>query len=59
LRDWRRINVAITRAKQKLIVIGSKKAMEHVPLLKALSDFMAERKWLVDLPPDALSLYTA
>jgi superfamily I DNA and/or RNA helicase len=31
------------RAKQKLIIIGSKTMMQEEPVLKALSDFMVER----------------
>jgi len=36
LRDWRRINVGITRAKKKLIIIGSIDIMKTVPLLNEL-----------------------
>ena len=36
LRDWRRINVAITRARLKLIIVGSGSTMEHVPILAEL-----------------------
>jgi len=33
LRDWRRINVGVTRAKKKLIIVGSITTMKTVPLL--------------------------
>ncbi|THG01570.1 hypothetical protein TEA_023305 [Camellia sinensis var. sinensis] len=36
LGDWHRINVALTRAKKKLIMVGSCKTLSKVPLLKLL-----------------------
>ncbi|CAJ2669775.1 unnamed protein product [Trifolium pratense] len=36
LGDWHRINVALTRAKRKLIMVGSRKTLLKVPLLKLL-----------------------
>ncbi|KAJ4799880.1 DNA replication helicase [Rhynchospora pubera] len=36
LGDWHRINVVLTRAKKKLIMIGSQKTLSRVPLLKLL-----------------------
>jgi DNA replication ATP-dependent helicase Dna2 len=43
LKDWRRINVAFTRAKTKLIVVGSKRTLknsgdETMPLFSRLCD---------------------
>ena len=29
LKDWRRINVAFTRAKRKLVLIGSESTFQH------------------------------
>ena len=43
LRDWRRINVAITRAKKKMIIIGSAATMGHVPLLSELVAMMRRK----------------
>ncbi|KAG6496118.1 hypothetical protein ZIOFF_043966 [Zingiber officinale] len=36
LGEWHRINVAITRAKKKLIMVGSRKTLSKIPLLKLL-----------------------
>ncbi|OIW07362.1 hypothetical protein TanjilG_10197 [Lupinus angustifolius] len=36
LGDWHRINVALTRAKRKLIMVGSRRTLSKVPLLKLL-----------------------
>lgn len=49
LRDWRRINVAITRAKKKLILIGSKKTVVTSDILKNLIELIEKKNWLVDL----------
>lgn len=50
LKDWRRINVAVTRAKRKLLMIGSKKTLSHSPVLRRLLEFVTEHEWLVTLP---------
>ncbi|PWA69914.1 DNA replication helicase [Artemisia annua] len=36
LGDWHRINVALTRAKKKLIMVGSQRTLSYVPILKLL-----------------------
>ncbi|XP_073140812.1 DNA replication ATP-dependent helicase/nuclease JHS1 isoform X2 [Henckelia pumila] len=36
LGDWHRINVALTRAKRKLIMVGSSRTLSEVPLLSLL-----------------------
>jgi DNA replication ATP-dependent helicase Dna2 len=59
LRDWRRINVSFTRAKKKLIIIGSKSTLSADDRL--LSDFFAlveERNWIADLPKDAVIMHS-
>ncbi len=57
LRDWRRINVAITRAKKKLIILGSPTIMRQVPVLDALVELVQQRGWMMNLPADALTMY--
>ncbi|OAA51715.1 DNA replication factor Dna2 [Metarhizium rileyi] len=57
LKDWRRINVAFTRAKTKLLVVGSMNTLKHSGKENMLSKFislMEERDWIYDLPADAL-----
>lgn len=50
LADWRRINVALTRPKRKLVVIGSRRTTSTVPILASLWGFGEARGWLVQLP---------
>jgi DNA replication ATP-dependent helicase Dna2 len=57
LKDWRRINVAFTRAKTKLLVVGSKDTLRNCGDSEMVSRFvrlMEEKDWIYDLPPDAL-----
>ena len=57
LKDWRRINVAFTRAKTKLLVVGSMNTLKGSGKENMLSRFitlMEEKDWIYDLPHDAL-----
>jgi DNA replication ATP-dependent helicase Dna2 len=50
LRDWRRINVAVTRAKSKLILVGSKSTLSNGgEVLKGLVDVCEKNGWMHDL----------
>ena len=50
LRDWRRMNVAITRAKCKLIMIGSKSTLSSSPFFATLFEIAEKHGWEVKLP---------
>ncbi|KAI5430711.1 DNA replication ATP-dependent helicase/nuclease jhs1, variant 5 [Lathyrus oleraceus] len=47
LGDWHRINVALTRAKRKLIMVGSRKTLFKVPLLKLLIKKVEEQSGIL------------
>ncbi|KAK4643399.1 DNA replication endonuclease-helicase Dna2 [Podospora bellae-mahoneyi] len=61
LKDWRRINVAFTRAKVKLLVVGSKKTLlgegseqqqgqeGEKDMIKRFVELMVQRQWVYDL----------
>ncbi|KAK4693888.1 DNA replication ATP-dependent helicase/nuclease Dna2, partial [Lecanoromycetidae sp. Uapishka_2] len=53
LKDWRRVNVALTRARTKLLVIGSRSTLVCNELLKDFIRLMEEKQWLYDLPAGA------
>ena len=58
LNDFRRINVAISRAKRKLILIGSVSTLrEGSNVLSELLDLMDNKKWIQDLPSNRGGLY--
>jgi DNA replication ATP-dependent helicase Dna2 len=57
LKDWRRINVAFTRAKTKLLVVGSRDTLKGSGEQEMLSRFirlMEDRDWVYDLGQDSL-----
>lgn len=53
LKDWRRINVCLTRAKSKLIVFGSRTTLANLPLLQMFFGIVEERGWIYQLPAKA------
>lgn len=53
LRDWRRINVAFTRARSKLLILGSRSTLQSNELLADFVRLMERNKWVYDLPADA------
>ncbi|CAK9275822.1 unnamed protein product [Sphagnum jensenii] len=53
LGDWHRINVAITRAKKKLVMIGSQSTLSTTPLLRLLVQQVEDMGGLLQLPPGA------
>ncbi|KAK0868196.1 DNA replication endonuclease-helicase Dna2 [Friedmanniomyces endolithicus] len=53
LRDWRRVNVAFTRAKSKLVVLGSRRTLVNNELLARFLGLVDERGWVVNLPRTA------
>lgn len=49
LNDWQRLNVAFTRAKKKLILIGSYTTVLENSSFRKLRDLINERDWLINL----------
>ncbi|GJN01915.1 hypothetical protein PR202_ga19219 [Eleusine coracana subsp. coracana] len=49
LGDWHRINVLLTRAKKKLIMVGSCGTLSKIPLLRFLVEKVSETGGLLDL----------
>ena len=63
LKDWRRINVAFTRAKSKLIVVGSGSTLKGLgergndEMVGQFVRLMESKKWVYNLPLDALEMH--
>ena len=53
LRDQRRLNVALTRARRKLVLVGDRTTLRQDPLYRDLLRFLEERGAIVEVPPPA------
>lgn len=53
LKDWRRINVAFTRAKKKLVVFGSRQTLQGSPIFEKFLNLMHQQDWILRLPLSA------
>jgi DNA replication ATP-dependent helicase Dna2 len=60
LQDWRRINVAVTRARSKLILVGSARTLAAGPeVLKGLVELCREKGWIYNLPVGATEMHVS
>jgi len=57
LKDWRRVNVAFTRARSKLVVLGSRRTLSNNELLAKFMALVDGNGWSVDLPKGADELH--
>jgi DNA replication ATP-dependent helicase Dna2 len=55
LQDWRRVNVAFTRAKSKLIIFGSRSTIRETPPLDQFVKLVESREWVYQLPSEAMN----
>lgn len=55
LKDWNRLNVAFTRAKKKLIIIGSSRTIMQQEVFERLWTLFKQHDWICRLPADALN----
>jgi len=53
LKDWRRLNVSFTRARSKLIIIGSRKTLQGTPMLAESFRLMDSKDWIYSLLPSS------
>jgi DNA replication ATP-dependent helicase Dna2 len=57
LKDWRRVNVALTRARSKLVVLGSRRTLSNNDLLAKFMTLVDSKGWGLDLPRGADELH--
>jgi len=53
VKDWRRMNVAFTRARSKLVIFGSRSTLARTSLLESFFQLMEGEGWIVRLPRNA------
>ncbi|XP_034727332.1 DNA replication ATP-dependent helicase/nuclease DNA2 isoform X2 [Etheostoma cragini] len=53
LKDWRRLNVAITRAKHKLLMVGSTTTLRRFAPVEKLLNHLQQENMIIQLPPAA------
>jgi DNA replication ATP-dependent helicase Dna2 len=57
MQDFRRLNVALTRSKHKLLIIGSRSTFQSHHLFCELLEYLAQRRWVYRLPKAAHTFY--
>ncbi|KAF9939937.1 Tripartite DNA replication factor [Mortierella alpina] len=53
LKDWRRINVAFTRAKRKLVIFGSRQTLQGSPVFEQFLRLMEQQDWILRIAAQA------
>ncbi|MBW0462867.1 hypothetical protein O181_002582 [Austropuccinia psidii MF-1] len=57
LKDWRRINVCLTRAKKKLVIFGSKQILQKSAVLNDFFKLISHKQWVHELEPGSEKLH--
>lgn len=57
LADWRRVNVALTRARKKLIIVGSQQTLATDALLNGMLHLVHNKGWSYDLADGAHQMH--
>ncbi|KAI9438474.1 Dna2-domain-containing protein [Lactarius indigo] len=57
VKDWRRMNVAFTRARAKLVIFGSRTTLARTPLLESFFQLMEGEGWILQLPRGAHEIH--
>ena len=55
MKNWRRLNVAYTRAKKKLLIVGSRNSMSQLEQLQNLLKILEQKNWIYRFDTKILS----
>ncbi|KAA8625337.1 Superfamily I DNA and RNA helicase and helicase subunits [Pyrenophora tritici-repentis] len=58
LKDRRRVNVALTRARSKLVILGSEKTLSSNELLRDLVTLCRKKNWVIDLQSEMIDSHS-
>ncbi|KAK9460297.1 DNA replication factor Dna2-domain-containing protein [Lipomyces oligophaga] len=58
LTDWRRLNVTFTRARSKLVIFGSRKTLQGIPVMHRFFKLVEEKGWLYSAPAAAMRMHS-
>lgn len=57
VKEWRRVNVAITRARSKLIILGSRSTLSSADTISSFIDLLDDRGWIYEMPENSHKFY--
>ena len=54
LNSWRRVNVAFTRAKKRLLLIGSKTELKKLKIMNKFVELLEKKEWIYEFEEEKM-----